>query len=499
MTPLRRAGVAIVLLPLFAAPARAIDRYLSIGGGASASNSQVSLEKNIFFWQKVLGDAGLGGVAHDIYFASGPGPRRSRDVVFNDANASVPRVNELMAMLLDRQDDLFLSYRQNQVAAARGPANRRAITQWFERVGPTMADGDRLILYFTGHGGKGNPARNTTMDLWNDNPLTVRDLTALLDRLSPRVRVVLIMVQCHSGGFGDVIFRDATAGGPLTSARRCGFFSTSHDRLAAGCTPDINEEDYQDYSTSFFAALDGHTRTGGTVGSCDYDGDGRVSFAEAHAYALLASDTIDIPMTTSDTLLRSFSKTMSRSTPGLIQPGSSYPRLLKLATPAQRAVLEGLSEQLSLAGDDRAKAARETGDAIDRQRKAIDRDRNRVNREAGQLRNAVRYRVRARWPELSNAYHPRVESILHDEAGAVVRMIESDADFKKMQELQRQVRDMDDQSSGLERKWVKCQRFLQTLDTLALAANLEKVAAGNVVRKYQDLLDEEADVLAGRR
>jgi len=498
MTPLRRAGLAVVLLPLFAPPARAIDRYLSIGGGASASNSQISLENNIFFWQKVLADAGLGGAAHDIYFASGTGARRARDVVFNDPNASVPRVNELMATLMDRQDDLFLSYRQNQVAAARGPANRRAITQWFERVGPTMAGGDRLILYFTGHGGKGNPARNTTMDLWNDNPMTVRDLTALLDRLSPRVRVVLIMVQCHSGGFGDVIFRDAVAGGPLTPARRCGFFATSHDRLAAGCTPDVNEKDYHDYSTSFFAALDGRTRTGDPVAACDYDGDGRVSFAEAHAYTQLTSDTIDIPITTSDTLLRSFSKTTSRSTPGLLSPAAPYPRLLKLATPAQCAVLDGLSQQLSLAGDDRAKAARETADAIDRERRAIDRDRNRVNREAGQLRNAVRYQVRARWPELSNAYHPKVESILHDQGDAVVRMIESDPDFKRMQELEHQVKDMDDQSSGLEKKWAKCQRFLQTLDTVALAANLEKVAPANVVRKYHEVLEEEADTLTSR-
>src|SRR5207247_1966972 len=89
---------------------------------------------------------------------------------------------------------------------------------------------------------------------------------------------------------------------------RCGFFATTHDRMAAGCTADVMEESYQDYSTYFFAALDGKTRTGERVTGCDYDGDGVVSWEEAHAYALLTSDTVDISMMTSDNFLRMYSK-----------------------------------------------------------------------------------------------------------------------------------------------------------------------------------------------
>ena len=63
----------------------------------------------------------------------------------------------------------------------------------------------------------------------------------------------------------------------MSGANRCGFFATVHDRKAAGCTADIDEANYQEYSTYFFAALRGKTRTGTPITPPDYDGDGRVS------------------------------------------------------------------------------------------------------------------------------------------------------------------------------------------------------------------------------
>ena len=95
--------------------------------------------------------------------------------------------------------------------------------------------------------------------------MTVKEFVGLLDKLSPKVQVVLFMVQCHSGGFWDVIFKGADVGPVLAEATRCGFFATWSDRLAAGCTPDTAEENYKDYTTYFFAALSGQDahRSGG--------------------------------------------------------------------------------------------------------------------------------------------------------------------------------------------------------------------------------------------
>jgi hypothetical protein len=71
-----------------------------------------------------------------------------------------------------------------------------------------------------------------------------------------------------------------------------------------GCTPAVNEADYRDYSSSFFAGLSGRDRTGKPVPSADYDGDGKVSYAEAHAFAKVDEYTTDLPISTSETWLQ---------------------------------------------------------------------------------------------------------------------------------------------------------------------------------------------------
>ena len=100
------------------------------------------------------------------------------------------------------------------------------------------------------------------------------------------------MVQCYSGGFANIIFNEGDADKGLTDHTRAGFCATLHTRLAAGCTPDINEANYREYSTYFWEALFGETRLGKKVKKPDYDGDGKTSYAEAHAYTILKSSTI---------------------------------------------------------------------------------------------------------------------------------------------------------------------------------------------------------------
>ena len=207
-----------------------------------------------------------------------------------------------------------------------------------------------MIVYLTGHGGKGKDVQDPHFYMWNRRQMTMKDFTARLDKLPAGVPVVLVMVQCYSGGFANTIFKNGDAKAGLCDANRCGFYATVQDRPAAGCTADIRDENYKEYSTSFWSALCGRTRTGQSVPPPDYDGNGRISFAEAHAYTVLTSDTIDIPVKTSDAFLRSFSKDKADGVSGLLTRESSYDALLAAAAPIDRAVLEGLSSQLKLTG-----------------------------------------------------------------------------------------------------------------------------------------------------
>jgi len=142
----------LALVALSATPVRAEDHFLTIGGGNAPSHNQVSLEKNVLYFQQVLGGFGIDPKLHDIYFSDGSDPTR---VVQYRPHEAVPRVNALLAQIFDNSDAPELAYRKVEIPGVRGPSNRQSLSQWFDSVGSKLGEGDRLVIYFTGHGGGG--------------------------------------------------------------------------------------------------------------------------------------------------------------------------------------------------------------------------------------------------------------------------------------------------------------------------------------------------------
>ncbi|MDX1683455.1 MAG: hypothetical protein R3336_10060, partial [Phycisphaeraceae bacterium] len=66
--------------PAADAPVR--DVFLVLGGGASATNNQVSLEKNVAFFRRVLDRLGLADATRHTLFADGEDP--ARDLQYRD-------------------------------------------------------------------------------------------------------------------------------------------------------------------------------------------------------------------------------------------------------------------------------------------------------------------------------------------------------------------------------------------------------------------------------
>ncbi len=484
---------ALLLLALIR-PVAGGDHFLIIGGGDSPSNNQVSLEKNVLFFQRLMADTYGSNTPNDVLFSDGSAATRDLQYL---APQEPPRLNVLLARLFGNDEGVYFRYRTHKLPNVKGPSTRKGLHDWFDAAGKRLGDSDRLFIYFTGHGGQGGASpQDTTISMWCEPPMHASEFAGLLDRLSPKVQVVLFMVQCHSGGFAATLFKDGKVGNELSSARRCGFFATTADRNAAGCTPDTVEEDYKDYSTYFFAALGGKTRLGKSITGCDLDGDGVVSFAEAHAYVLLHSDTIDVPTTTSDLLLRHFSKTAGD---GLAMPQTPYAELVEKASPIQQVVLKGLSDQLKLKADDRDTEARRLSELFDSERKTVERDQHRKSDEAKKLGEHIRVRLAHRWPELANPWHPDVAKLMEADGPTILKAIENDPDFQRWDGLLAEADKLSERSLDLERKWVKCRRFERLLTTVALAANLEKVAAPAVVERYKQLLEEEAGALSPTR
>jgi hypothetical protein len=318
---------------------------------------------------------------------------------------------------------------------------------------------------------------------------------------------------------------------------RAGFFSQVHDRAAAGCTPDVDEADYQEYSSFFWAALAGRTRAGVALPSVDYDKDGIVSFSEAHAYAVLASDTIDIPVRTSDALLREYSRAEGSTAGGAAseptgarrggrgrggqvdaQPDAAQPsganaqrvegllpfagpiaRLAEIARPDQRAILEQLPARLGL----------RNGASVDDVRRRLDAADDEISAAGGRLAEAsnryadalaiARDDVRGIWPELNSAYAPLAVALASERAEEFVTRVSALDSYRELREATAARQQANDAQLNLERTEAKVQRLLRTCEDIVLAANLSKVATPEIAARYEQLVKLECGTLAASR
>lgn len=489
------APLLMLAMSIASAPAFARDHFLTIGGGSSASNNQVSLEKNVLYLQRFLHAAGLDDMPHEILFSDGNAG--SRDLEFQDPGFEPPRVNQLLAEITNYEQGLATQYRPHAIPNLWGASGRQSLGRWFDTIGNKLADDDRLFIYFTGHGGrgKGKPPTNQTLAMWNEDDMPVKEFTALLDKLPAKVRVVLVMVQCFGGGFADVMYNDGDANKELSPRNRCGFFATIPTRVAAGCTSDVDEENYREYSTYFWAALYGQKRTGEVVPKPDYDGDGNVSLAEAHAYSLIHSETVDISMKTSDAFLRKYARGIAKDGGELLTSETDFDRLLSVANPSDKAVLTELSKILQLDGVRRVQAARTKSSDLERQKRELEKKKQKLSGERDQSRRSLSVRVEHRWPELRNWLNPRAAKIMAEEGDQIVKFIESSPRYGEFQKQSNDLDTMEKQLDDLDRTWVKCQRLIRTAESVAMAANLPKVAKEEIVTRYRMLVEAEGGVL----
>jgi hypothetical protein len=155
---------------------------------------------------------------------------------------------------------------------------------------------------------------------------------------------VTMMSQCYSGSFTNLIYKNGDRRQPIAKQRRCGFFATIKTLPSVGCTPEVDEADYQDYSSSFYAGLTGVNRVNQPVPSADYNLNGKVAYNEAHAYAKIDDKSTDLPISTSETWLQDRASQKDRDVI-VNQPIAS---LLVSARPEQHFVVSSIIKMLNI-------------------------------------------------------------------------------------------------------------------------------------------------------
>lgn len=264
-------------------PAGVSTYFAAVAGGGAPSYNEIALEKNVLYFQRSLQALGFNPTLTNLFFANG-----------DDGQATV--------RYLDGQDEQ--RFKVPEIPNLTGAANYGNTRAWFEAIAETDKPCP-AFFYFTGHGAY-NPDNedNNSLILWEESFVSVKEFTSWLDPLPTDRPFVTMMAQCYSGSFANLIYENGDPSQPVALQTRCGFFATIASRPSVGCTPAVNEADYKDYSSSFFAGLTGRDRTGNAVASADYNQDRKISYAEAHAFAKVDEETTDWPISTSEAWLQ---------------------------------------------------------------------------------------------------------------------------------------------------------------------------------------------------
>lgn len=318
---------------------RQLPNFLVVAGGGSRASNEIALEKNVLYFQRTLKNLGHNPDSATLFFANG-----------NNGQATIRYIDR-------RGQERF---KPPEIPNLQGSATWENMKQWFEQ---QISDSSNrpIFFYFTGHG------LPNSLILWQDRTLSVDVLANQLDRLSEDTPVVMMMAQCYSGSFANFIYEGGDPSQPVALHTRCGFFATVETRPSVGCTPLVNEADYQDYSSSFFAGLSGITRIGESAPSADYNTDGRVSYAEAHAFAKVDEQTMDWPISTSEAWLQK-QATETDLTRIFDRPIAN---LLSNARPEQQYVIDSLMKAFDL---DKQQSLTQNFDRVNRSQVSSDVD-----------------------------------------------------------------------------------------------------------------------------
>lgn len=483
------------------------DYILTVAGGFSPQGNQASLEANVLFFQELVENQYHETANHKIYFADGFDSRSDLQVLAAKPQPKSPAYELLIrAFDLDRPK---IEYRNHEVKQISGAIVPQEIRSGFDAVKEQIVHGDRLVVYVTAHGNaaKGKDKMNTTIACWNRKELSMREFSGWLDELPDQVPVVLIMAQCYCGGFVNAMFEDGDSQNELAKATRVGFFAQRHDLAAAGCRPDIEND--EEYSSYFWGAVSGKLRSGKPVVSADFNQDGRVSFAEAHAFAVMESPTIDIPLRTSDEFLRRYSQINEYLSPplgqdtddqvpavieGLAYVAGSIEEVAGTASPeARRCVLE-LAKKLGVSADTQVSRLfamkREQEEVLRQSRPRFGRGGGRGPRSS--RRRDFREELIAKWPELKDPSGwdsiPWLQSEACEPFLKEVRELTNYEPFQQSLSERTKIRE---QSTSSELRLVQFRRLLYVIESIVLEKNLSKLAKPEILAKYQSIKELE--------
>jgi thiol-disulfide isomerase/thioredoxin len=258
-----------------------VEAILINGGNSKNSNYQSHLQ-HIRKLSSLLMEAGLTPSGIHVFSSDGSDP--ALDLATRD-----PELFPNHWMLYGSRIKSFLANLQFEDSKVDNikllPAKKASLETWFHIKAGQFRPGDTLLVYVTDHGVRAGKKKQSAVSLWGEK-LLYADFVKLLDQLDPKVRVVMLMSQCYSGGFANTIYQKEDH--LDVRGNVCGMFSTLPDRLAWGCFPESRDQ---------------HERIGHSFRLFEELAPG-MSLGKTHDLLLITDQTPNVPNRSSDFFLR---------------------------------------------------------------------------------------------------------------------------------------------------------------------------------------------------
>ncbi len=482
---MRPAYFVLLLLgiSLLSTKASQADQAILIGGGYNANSSQGQIELNVKWVQSVLKKA---DIPVTTFFTDGDDP--GFDVHYLNPPSQDKELNALdkLAEQLDPVARLFNNrvanqrrYRSHTIEDVQDGTESDTLAKALEDILTSKPDEPNLIV-FNGHGNQSKTSMDkVTMELWNDTWMTAADLHSILNRSEASNR--FIFTQCYSGGFHRLAYKNPEHGLELSDTTRCGFTAESAYRLAEGCSASIDTDDYRDYTTYFFAALDGYDRNGNLLPfDTDTNRDGAVSLREAHFYTLENAHSTDLPRSTSEDYLATWQ-------PWYLKWITEKPTLQNNEYAKIFRVLAGRHD-IPLS-ENPVKAIREKMQSyleIDEDLKAQQSD---IQSTLAEVHLELIYAAQAKWPALADPYTAMFQTMLASgEIVQVANWLREQPDYQKLVELQTQDDNIVQSLLDNERNLTQMHKMLHFRNIAKLKRQIYEYGTPEQISDYEKLV-----------
>jgi hypothetical protein len=443
---------------------------VQIGGGNRIDNSQGQIEDNVIWLNRILKRTGN---PVKNYFASGSGSEK-------DVALYVDKIQQgpmsTLSRVFDDPSAERIHYRHNKVPNLSGGMRKNQIQKSLRSILSNLSDEQEFLIIYNGHGDiDESDVRGNYLKIWDDERLTVSEVDSLFDAAPDTAVLRFVFPQCYSGGFYHLIY-DNPHSDEFGVQTRCGFFAESAYEESEGCSLNTNREEYRDYSTYFFAPLNGKTRNNEDLPvDPDLNGDGVISFSESHIYAIKAGNSKDLSRSTSEVYLEEWLPWYLRWGGGRFDTQSRYWLIARY-----------LANREELAFEDKylGEVRRQIKDEIE----TLEADLKSCREEADALAGQIRDELIKAWPELLRPYTGSYKQLIESQAGDITNEIERRNDYGKLVEAQNRCADMGKSVLNKERRLVQVEKIVRYRKLAMIAYYFDRYASADEKARYNSLV-----------